>query len=72
AKKLFITQPSLSNAIRELENELNKTIFERTNRGISVTVDGAEFLGYARQVKFDIFNSSLLFILTITSFIILY
>lgn len=50
AKKLFITQPSLSNAIRELENELNKTIFERTNRGISVTVDGAEFLGYARQV----------------------
>lgn len=50
AKKLFITQPSLSKAIRELENELNKTIFERTNRGISVTVDGAEFLGYARQV----------------------
>ncbi|OOM71037.1 HTH-type transcriptional regulator GltC [Clostridium puniceum] len=50
AKKLFITQPSLSNAIRELENELNKTIFERTNRGVSVTVDGAEFLGYARQV----------------------
>lgn len=50
AKKFFITQPSLSNAIRELENELNKTIFERTNRGISVTVDGAEFLGYARQV----------------------
>lgn len=50
AKKLFISQPSLSNSIRELENELNKTIFERTNRGISVTVDGAEFLGYARQV----------------------
>ena len=50
AKKLFITQPSLSNAIKELETELNKTIFERTNRGISVTVDGAEFLGYARQV----------------------
>lgn len=50
AKKLFITQPSLSNAIRELETELNITIFQRTNRGISVTVDGAEFLGYARQV----------------------
>lgn len=50
AKKLFITQPSLSKAIRELETELNITIFERTNRGISVTVDGAEFLGYARQV----------------------
>jgi len=50
AKKLFISQPSLSNAIRELETELNKTIFQRTSRGISVTVDGAEFLGYARQV----------------------
>lgn len=50
AKKLFITQPSLSNAIRELEAELNISIFQRTNRGINVTVDGAEFLGYARQV----------------------
>lgn len=50
AKKLFITQPSLSNAIRELENEMNILIFERTNRGINLTVDGAEFLGYARQI----------------------
>lgn len=50
AKKLFIAQPSLSNAVRDLETELNITIFERTNRGISVTVAGAEFLGYARQV----------------------
>ena len=50
AKKLFITQPSLSNAIRELETELNISIFQRTNRGISISVEGAEFLGYARQV----------------------
>jgi len=50
AKRLFITQPSLSNSIRELETELNITIFQRTNKGISVTVNGAEFLGYARQV----------------------
>jgi len=50
AQKLFITQPSLSNAIKELENEINILIFERTNRGVSLTVDGAEFLGYARQV----------------------
>ncbi|MEQ8155437.1 MAG: LysR family transcriptional regulator [Clostridiaceae bacterium] len=50
AKKLFITQPSLSNAIRELEEELNISIFQRTNRGVSITVEGAEFLGYARQV----------------------
>ncbi|ADL50275.1 LysR family transcriptional regulator [Clostridium cellulovorans] len=50
AKKLFITQPSLSNAIKDLEEEMNITIFERTNRGINITVQGAEFLGYARQV----------------------
>nr|WP_303244072.1 LysR family transcriptional regulator [uncultured Cellulosilyticum sp.] len=50
AKKLFITQPSLSAAIKELETEINQIIFERTNRGISVTMAGSEFLGYARQV----------------------
>lgn len=50
AKRLFITQPSLSNAIKELEAELNMTIFTRTNKGIQVSVEGAEFLGYARQV----------------------
>ena len=50
AKKLFITQPSLSNAIRELETELNINIFQRTSRGITVSVEGTEFLGYARQV----------------------
>ncbi|AEG60760.1 LysR family transcriptional regulator [Desulforamulus ruminis] len=50
AKRLFISQPSLSNAIRDLEEELQITIFERTNKGISLTTEGAEFLGYARQV----------------------
>lgn len=50
SKKLFISQPSLSNAIRELEEEMQITIFERSNRGISVTKEGAEFLTYARQV----------------------
>lgn len=50
AKRLFISQPSLSNAIKELEAELKITIFERTNKGISISVEGAEFLGYARQV----------------------
>lgn len=50
AKRLFITQPSLSNAIKELENEVNMTIFTRTNKGIQVSAQGAEFLGYARQV----------------------
>lgn len=50
AKKLFITQPSLSAAIKDLEKEINQVIFERTNRGINVTIEGSEFLGYARQV----------------------
>ncbi len=50
AKKLFISQPSLSKAIKELETEINISIFERSNRGINVTVDGVEFLTYARQI----------------------
>lgn len=50
AKRLFVSQPSLSNAIKELENELGITIFERTNRGISISAEGMEFLGYARQI----------------------
>lgn len=50
AKRLFISQPSLSNAIRDLEEELRITIFARTNKGITLTTEGVEFLGYARQV----------------------
>ena len=50
AQKLFISQPSLSAAIRELEDEVGIEIFRRTNRGIQVTPDGEEFIGYARQV----------------------
>ncbi|RAP76011.1 LysR family transcriptional regulator [Paenibacillus montanisoli] len=50
AKRLFISQPSLSNAIKELEEEIQITIFERTNKGILLSKAGAEFLGYARQV----------------------
>lgn len=50
AKSLFISQPSLSNAIKELEKEIKITIFTRCNRGIVISNEGAEFLGYARQV----------------------
>jgi len=50
SKRLFVSQPSLSAAIRELENELGFQIFLRSNRGIELSQDGAEFLGYARQV----------------------
>ena len=50
AQNLFISQPSLSNAIKELENEIGIAIFLRTNKGIILTTEGTEFLGYARQV----------------------
>ncbi len=50
AKSLFISQPSLSAAIHELEQETATTIFLRNSRGIRLTPEGAEFLGYARQV----------------------
>lgn len=50
AKQLFITQPSLSNAVRDLENEMGITIFIRNPKGITLTRDGVEFLSYARQV----------------------
>ncbi|MFD0679361.1 MULTISPECIES: LysR family transcriptional regulator [unclassified Paenibacillus] len=50
AKKLFISQPSLSNAIRDLEEEMQLAIFERSNKGISLSKEGVEFLSYARQV----------------------
>ncbi|MBD7914808.1 LysR family transcriptional regulator [Clostridium sp. Sa3CUN1] len=50
AKELFISQPSLTNAIKELEEEMQITIFNRTNKGIVVSNKGNEFLAYARQV----------------------
>lgn len=50
SKRLFISQPSLTNAIRELEKEMNISIFNRTNKGVAVTNDGDVFLSYARQV----------------------
>lgn len=50
SKQLFISQPSLSETIRELETELGFDIFLRSNRGIVITPEGEEFLGYARQV----------------------
>lgn len=50
AKQLFISQPSLSNAIHELEKELGIEIFNRSSRGITLSADGIEFLSYARQV----------------------
>jgi len=50
AHQLYITQPTLSSTIRDLEAELGFQLFIRSNRGISITQDGEEFLGYARQM----------------------
>ena len=50
AKQLFISQPSLSETMKELETEIGLDIFLRSNRGIVITPEGEEFLGYASQV----------------------
>lgn len=50
AERLYLAQPSLTAAIKELEAELGITIFKRTNKGVVLTADGEEFLSYARQV----------------------
>jgi DNA-binding transcriptional LysR family regulator len=50
AKQLFISQPSLTNAIRELEKEMQITIFNRTNKGVVISNEGEIFLSYARQI----------------------
>ena len=49
AKQLFISQPSLSETIRELESEVGFDIFLRSNRGIVITPEGEEFLSYAHR-----------------------
>ncbi len=47
---LYISQPALSSAVKELEHEMGIEIFTRSSQGIALTVDGAEFLTYARQI----------------------
>lgn len=50
AKRLFLTQPSLSNAVKELENEMGIQIFQRSSGGISLTAEGREFMTYSKQI----------------------
>ena len=50
AEVLYVTQPSLTSAVRELERELGITLFNRGGKGVTLTNDGAEFIQYARQV----------------------
>ena len=59
AKKLFISQPSLTTALKSLEEEVGFDIFIRNKNGISLTVKGSEFLGYAKSVieQYDILDA---------------
>ena len=50
AQNLYMGQPNLSKAIKELEGELNITLFRRTAKGVEPTQKGAEFLGYAKTI----------------------
>lgn len=49
ASKLYVSQPALSASIRELEDELGILIFERSNKGITLTEAGHEFISYAKK-----------------------
>ncbi|MDO4539095.1 MAG: LysR family transcriptional regulator [Coriobacteriales bacterium] len=50
AQNLYVSQSNISTAIKELERELGVTVFTRSSRGVTLTNDGTELLGYARQV----------------------
>ena len=56
AENLYMAQPNLSKAIKELENTLGITIFRRTSKGVIPTDQGIKFLGYARQILMQIDN----------------
>lgn len=56
AKQLFVAQPSLSGAIKEIEKELGFEIFNRTNKGVELTKAGSEFIAYAKQVMEQVDN----------------
>ena len=53
ARRVFVTQPTLTESIRALEEELRTAIFSRSARGIAVTREGEEFLASARQILDD-------------------
>ncbi len=50
SQQLYVSQPTLSTTIKDIERELGISIFNRTNRGITLTNEGIEFVGYARQI----------------------
>ena len=60
AEQLYVSQPSLTNALKELEKEIGITIFFRSGRGVTLTNDGVEFLTYARELYHSGYQVSLI------------
>ena len=58
AEHLYVAQPSLSGAVKSLEDELGFVLFNRNGRGVSLTADGADFLPYAREIYSSYENMS--------------
>ena len=56
AERLFVSQPSLTSAVKELEKELGMPLFHRTSKGVTLTTEGIHFLPYARQVDTQYLN----------------
>ena len=58
AEQLYVSQPSLTSSVQELEKEIGIKIFNRSGRGVTLTNDGSEFIRYAKQVvgQFDILS----------------
>ena len=50
ADRLYVSQPSLTSAVKELEKEIGILIFNRSGKGVTLTAEGLNFLPYARQV----------------------
>ena len=50
SETLLIAQPNISRSIKELENDLGITIFERTAKGMVPTAEGERFINYARDI----------------------
>lgn len=56
AESLLIAQPNLTRSIKELEADLGITIFNRSSKGVALTPDGEEFIGYANEILKQIDN----------------
>ena len=54
AENLYMGQPNLSRAIKELEQTLGITLFNRTTKGLEVTEEGEEFVQYAKKIIYDV------------------